>query len=873
VPPAPEVRPGIDPESVLVGQMQSTTIGASGVTTEQPTTKTKEGSSGSPEQATSASPGAAAAAAKKVAFKRPETPEYFRGKEGTKKNVASNYLQLECETNKGIFHYEVDFEPQIDNRQECFRLLKALEEITGPVKSFDGRKLFLPFQLDNVVTKGTATHSVTGESVVIKINFKSKREMGADRDVVQHYNILFNRIMRALKLSQHNRNFFDPKAANHIRQYNLQVWPGYVNAVDEFEGGVMLQIDLKCRVLRTESVRDLLEAKARRGGDDWKRNVQRELLNTSVLTRYNNRTYKISDIDFDQTPMSKFALKSGEEMTYVDYYKRQYNITIKDTKQPLLLSLPEKTSESEKDVLKALALIPELCMLTGLTDQMRSDFRIMKEVGNYTHATPQARINGMRQFLQRIQENDEARRVLSDWGLRLANNAICLQGRLLDKPTLIFGNRQFERLTRSDWSRAASTKPALTPVNLEKWAIIFTSKDRPVVERFCKTMQKLAPGMGIQIRNPAIKPVENDRTDTFLKAISEVVTPETQLVMTVVPQQKSDRYAAIKKLCYMEKPVANQVVLAKTIANEKKFSAVATKVILQMNCKLGGELWACESPVKNLMVVGIDVYHAKGAKSVAGVVASLNDYCTRFHSEVAVHSKNQELLHALPIIFLRSLNNYHDANGKYPDHIVVFRDGVSDGQMSSTKEDEAESFIRMFSQVGEPRFDSAKDGGAEAQVKVAEEMKKFDASAPSGYNPAFNFIVVQKRINTRIFALQSDPKAPGDMKVDNPESGVVLDHTVTRRNFQDFFLVPQNVNQGTVTPTHFVNLCPKRQKALGADLVQKLSYHLTHMYFNWPGTVRVPAPVQYAHKMVDMAGAHLGGNLPSRAHSDRLYFL
>ena len=69
-----------------------------------------------------------------VAFKRPETPEYFRGKEGTKKNVASNYLQLECEANKGIFHYEVDFEPQIDNRQERFRLLKALEGITGPVK-------------------------------------------------------------------------------------------------------------------------------------------------------------------------------------------------------------------------------------------------------------------------------------------------------------------------------------------------------------------------------------------------------------------------------------------------------------------------------------------------------------------------------------------------------------------------------------------------------------------------------------------------------------------------------------------------------------------------------------------------------------------
>ena len=160
-------------------------------------------------------------------------------------------------------------------------------------------------KLDNVVTQGTATHSVTGAAVIVKINFKSKREMGADRDVIQHYNILFNRIMRVLKFSQHNRNFFDPKATIHIKQHNLQVkdqsdlrqastrftninlsqvWPGYVNAVDEYESGVMLQVDLKCRVLRTESVRDVLVAKSKRGGD-WKRDAQRELLNTSVLTR------------------------------------------------------------------------------------------------------------------------------------------------------------------------------------------------------------------------------------------------------------------------------------------------------------------------------------------------------------------------------------------------------------------------------------------------------------------------------------------------------------------------------------------------------------------------------------------------------------
>ena len=92
--------------------------------------------------------------------------------------------------------------------------------------------------------------------------------------------------------------------------------------------------------------------------------------------RYNNRTYKISDVDWDSSPMSTFNIEGKGEMTYVDYYKKQYGIDIKDMKQPLLLSTPEKTSKSEENVLKTLALIPELCMLTGMSEAMRADFRV-----------------------------------------------------------------------------------------------------------------------------------------------------------------------------------------------------------------------------------------------------------------------------------------------------------------------------------------------------------------------------------------------------------------------------------------------------------------------------------------------------------------
>merc|ERR1719370_860019 len=70
---------------------------------------------------------------------------------------------------------------------------------------------------------------------------------------------------------------------------------------------------------------------------------------------------------------------------------------------------------------------------------------------------------------------------------------------------------------------------------------------------------------------------------------------------------------------------------------------------------------------------------------------------------------------------------------------------------------------------------------------------------------------------------------------------------VTRYKFKDFFLIPQAVSQGTVTPTHFVVI--KESKALPTDAIQRLAYKLTHLYYNWPGTVRVPAPCQYAHKL------------------------
>ena len=99
-----------------------------------------------------------------------------------------------------------------------------------------------------------------------------------------------------------------------------------------------------------------------------------------IASRYNNKSYKVDDIDFQASPKSTFTNEKGEELSYMDYYKRQYGLEIRDPNQPLLIHRPKKKALNEEDVEKLICLIPELCLLTGMTDAMRADFRIMKEV-------------------------------------------------------------------------------------------------------------------------------------------------------------------------------------------------------------------------------------------------------------------------------------------------------------------------------------------------------------------------------------------------------------------------------------------------------------------------------------------------------------
>jgi len=721
-----------------------------------------------------------------------------------------------------MFEYEVKFNPPVDSlRDKRAMLLDQQRAIIGSATNFNGVTLHLPTKLPQEQTICKA--ALRDKPYKVGIFYKKRRHY-SDKEVILFLNNLFRRVMHILKMVNVKGHMYSPNLSVSVEQHRLEIWPGFITAIDEYEGGIQMLCDASFRVLRTETALDVIRALPRE--ENFRDRVVKELLKSVVLTRYNNKTYIVDDIDFTMNPLSTFRLtKADREITFIDYYREQYGLTISDPKQPMLINRPRVKSEAEQDVEKLVVLVPELVNMTGITEAMKNNFTVMTDIGKVTRLVPNARQEALTKFVKDVNSTPETKNLLENWGLRLNNATVPLEGRVLDPGALIFGGGQVEAVPpNADWTRRACGGPVLTACNLDHWIIIFPKKFETVVKRFYDKFMFIGPKLGIQVAMPQGDALPNDRIETYLKAVRGSVKPNTSVVVCIFPQQRGDRYAAIKKLCYIEKPVASQVILAKTITNEKKLDAVVKKVALQINCKLGGELWGIQGNIKgHVMVVGIDAYHdadlrAKGC-SIAGVVSNINGAFSRWYSYTAKQEPKQEIGDALKVAFLNCLKTFYRHNQAWPDLVVVFRDGVSDTQLNVVQDHEVPQFLSCFKEMN------------------------------NGHPPKFAYVVVQKRINTRLYNI------PRSGEYENPAPGTVVDYHITRRNWYDFFLVSQRVTQGTVTPVHFVVISDNAN--IPPDVLQKLSYKLTHMYFNWTGTVRVPAPCQYAHKLADMVGQHL----------------
>ena len=120
----------------------------------------------------------------------------------------------------------------------------------------------------------------------------------------------------------------------------------------------------------------------------------------NIIPRYNNKTYKIDDVNWKANPQSTFNRRDSE-VSYAKYYKDQYSLDIRDANQPMLISNPSSSQiRSGQD--KPIFLVPELCNLTGLSEEAMADFSVMKDVAVYTRIPPQQRKKTLMEFISSI---------------------------------------------------------------------------------------------------------------------------------------------------------------------------------------------------------------------------------------------------------------------------------------------------------------------------------------------------------------------------------------------------------------------------------------------------------------------------------------
>ena len=92
-----------------------------------------------------------------------------------------------------------------------------------------------------------------------------------DRDHLVFLKIFFNSMMRSLKFETIGQKSFNQKNAHSLDAHNIKVWPGFDARLIMKETGVLLNIDVCFKVVRTDNVlahlNDLRQKAEQRGGD------------------------------------------------------------------------------------------------------------------------------------------------------------------------------------------------------------------------------------------------------------------------------------------------------------------------------------------------------------------------------------------------------------------------------------------------------------------------------------------------------------------------------------------------------------------------------------------------------------------------------
>ncbi|PHH76233.1 hypothetical protein CDD82_4071 [Ophiocordyceps australis] len=535
-----------------------------------------------------------------------------------------------------------------------------------------------------------------------------------------------------------------------------------------------------------------------------------------------------------------------------NHYKSKYNKTLKDlplvnignANKPLLFPAEMVEIQPGQSVKVKLTMAETTAMLDAAC---RTPYENALSISNDSRKTL-----GL--------DDDE----LGRFGISVDKKLLTVQGRVLPSPSVIYLKQMRSSSvipSNGSWNMRQVTV-VKTGAQISRWSYLTISRPgdwrngQLVIpeEIFGQFTDFLREKQGILMGKKPMVPsgasarqfmswenAMNGELDTFFTWAKKQAV---QYIFVVLAEKDSrGMYAKIKTLGDCIHGIHTSVVTSAQIQRENNF-AYYSNVGLKVNLKAGGTNHALKEPHGlirdgHTMVVGYDVTHptnmpqstsGREPPSLVGLVATIAPDMGQWPAVSWEQASYQEMLSGeLGAAFESRLALWHKHNkAQYPKNIIIFRDGVSEGQFAQVLEKELPLIRQACRTVCPPQ---------NSKIKLT-------------------IIVSVKRHQTRFYPTSKDTMSSSG----NVCNGTVVDRGVTQARYWDFFLTAHHALKGTARPAHYTVLLDEifraKYQSNAANELERMTHDMCYLYGRATKAVSICPPAYYADIVCERARVH-----------------
>lgn len=616
------------------------------------------------------------------------------------------------------------------------------------------------------------------------------------------------------------RNFFSMRKT-HPLHGGKELCFGYHQAIRVGEQKLFLNVDQVATVFFAPGpLLDLVTAAlnvrdARSVGplsDRDARSLSRALRKTEVTTTHRaDRKRPIFGISSEPASATRFDV-DGTSTSVVDYFRQRYNINL------LYANLPA-VNVGGRD--RPTWLPIEVCEVAPGQRCPNINDLDTAEIIRQTSQRPEVRVKNILEHAHSAGfENDPYMRA---FGMSVDMRMEKVEAKMLETPEVQFANMS-ERPRMGVWSLKDRT--FVDGAVLRNWGVVvYANVSESDMQRFIRTLCSIAGMRGIQIENqhPTITHQDDyrgaqveDLMVTCMRGLEQQRDLGPPQLIVVVMRGRSVLYSGIKRTSDTLLGVPSQCLLATNVV--KCQTQYVANVCMKINMKLGGKnsILRDDLPLVSstpAIVIGASISHSRSGMgtrpAIASVVASLDRFSAKYVSRVAAQKASNDI-GRLPQLLYELFLAYYQATQRKPEHVVYYRDGVSDSEQHDILQTEMKALRQACMMVS------------------------------ASYQPPVTFIVVNTHHHMRAFATRSSDED----RSGNIQPGTVIDSGVVDPHRFDFYLYGHSGLQGTSCPAHYSVLYD--ENGMSAEDVHKLSYQLCYTFARCTRSVSVVPPVYYA---------------------------